>query len=207
MIVFKILICIVCGYVMGMFTTGVFVARYIGKTDIRQHGSGNVGTTNVLRTLGWLPSLLTLLGDTLKGVLAAWIGYLLLGDAGARLMGFFAVVGHIWPVISHFKGGKGIAASFGVLLFVDPLIMLVILAIQLVVIAVTKYMGLASIISCGLYVLSAFIFHRGEWTAIVFAIALAAVVIFAHRDNIRRLLNGKENKLEFSKIKRFNKAQ
>lgn len=207
MIVLKAIVCIVVGYCMGMFTTGVWVARYIGKTDIRKHGSGNVGTTNVLRTLGWLPSLLTLIGDMLKGILAAWIGYLLLGDVGARLMGFCAVVGHIWPVVSGFKGGKGIAASFGVLLFVDPLIMLALLIIQLLVIAVTKYMGLASILSCVLYVIATLLFHWGDAAAIVFAIALAVLVIFAHRDNIKRLLSGTENKLDFSKIKKFNQAR
>ena len=109
--VLRYALCAVIAYLLGNFTTGVYVTKWFSNLDIRKVGSGNPGTTNVLRTLGWLPSALTLLGDVLKGLLGGWIGYWIAGEMGARIGGAFAVAGHNWPMFAKFKGGKGIAAS------------------------------------------------------------------------------------------------
>lgn len=201
----KLILCILGGYAIGMLTTGVFVAKTIGNTDIRKHGSGSVGTTNVLRTLGWMPSLMTLAGDTLKGLVAALIGYLLLGDVGMRVMGFCAILGHVWPVSMRFKGGKGIATTLGVLLFIDPVISLCLLAFELVFIAVTRYVAPSSVLSCTMYFILSFVFHPGDWLAIVFAGMIALLVVIAHRENIGRLLRGTENRLDFKEINKLRK--
>ena len=103
--VLRYALCAVIAYLLGNFTTGVYVTKWFSNLDIRKVGSGNPGTTNVLRTLGWLPSALTLLGDVLKGLLGGWIGYWIAGEMGARIGGAFAVAGHNWPMFAKFKGG------------------------------------------------------------------------------------------------------
>ena len=99
--VLRYALCAVIAYLLGNFTTGVYVTKWFSNLDIRKVGSGNPGTTNVLRTLGWLPSALTLLGDVLKGLLGGWIGYWIAGEMGARIGGAFAVAGHNWPVFAN----------------------------------------------------------------------------------------------------------
>jgi glycerol-3-phosphate acyltransferase PlsY len=202
-IAIKYLIVILAGYFLGNFATGQWVGYRFGKTDIRNHGSGNQGTTNVLRTLGYLPSALTLLGDALKGALAALIGFWLLGPVGARLGGLMAIVGRLFPALYHFKGGKGIATALGVLIVTEidhPWVLLVLLAVQAAIIALTKYMSLASIVTAALYFVMTWILHRGEPAVVILAFILAALLISAHRKNITRLLAGVENKLDFSKF-------
>ena len=115
-------------------------------------GSGNPGTTNVLRTLGWLPSALTLLGDVLKGLLGGWIGYWIAGEMGARIGGAFAVAGHNWPVFAKFKGGKGIAASLGAILAIEPWFGLGCVVVEAVVVILTRY------VSAGLHLRRDFLF-------------------------------------------------
>lgn len=198
-IVLKYVLCAVIGYALGNFSTGMWIGYKFGKTDIRTHGSGNPGTTNVLRTLGWLPSILTLLGDALKASLAALIGLWLIGPEGARLAGLFALIGRIWPVMYKFQGGKGIATAAGVLLVTDPMALLVLLIIQVLVIAVTKYMSLASIFSAVLYFVYALVRLPHTPITMICCGALSALLIFAHRSNISRLLAGTENRLDFSK--------
>ena len=106
--VWRYAVIVVAGYLLGNISMGLIVSeRY--HMDIREHGSGNAGTTNVLRTLGWLPSVLTLVGDVLKSFLACLLGKWLAGEPGLLVGGFMAVVGHNWPVFSGFRGGKGMA--------------------------------------------------------------------------------------------------
>jgi len=201
----KYAIVIIIGYFLGNISAGQWIGRWFGKTDIREHGSGNQGATNMLRTLGYLPSILTLLGDALKGAVAALIGMWLLGPYGARIGGLCAVVGRVFPVMYRFKGGRGIGTGLGVLLVTDPLVVLCLLIIQVAVIAATKYMSVASLISPVLYFIAVLIIHNGQALPIALAALLAAVLIYAHRDNISRLIAGKENKLDFSKYKMRHK--
>ena len=118
--VIKCILAAVIGYLFGNIPSGVLIARIYGIGDIRKHGSGNTGTTNVLRTLGWLPSVLTLVGDCLKGYVACLIGKALCGDPGMLLAGLGAILGHDFPVFMGFKGGKGIATSLGLIIAINP---------------------------------------------------------------------------------------
>ncbi len=197
----------VIGYLLGTFTTGSVVAKYLANVDIKKTGSNNAGTTNVLRTLGWGPSLLTFAGDALKGIVAVLIGRWIGGTYGAYLGGIFVVLGHNWPVFAHFKGGKGIATSFGAILALNPLIALALLACQVLVVAVTKYMSVASIVSAVLFTVLVAALQWGDWLQIAFAAALSFLAIFSHRANIARLLNHSENKLDFQKINKLSKKK
>ena len=194
------------GYGLGTITTGTIVGRLMG-VDIRQTGSKNAGTTNVLRTLGWKASLFTFAGDAVKGVLAVLIGRWIGGLYGGYLSGILAVIGHNWPVFFHFKGGKGIATSFGVILALNPLIALIMVLWQIAVVAVTKYMSVASISSAVVFSILTTVSAWGDWLQIVFALILSMLAIFCHRENIVRLIHHRENKLDFAKINALSRKK
>ena len=196
----------VIGYLLGCIPCGVLIAKFYGHMDIRKTGSGNSGTTNVLRTLGWAPSLLTLAGDCIKGVLAALIGRWLGGEAGMLAGGLFAVLGHDFPVFMKFKGGKGIATSLGVSLVICPVVALLLTAIVIVIVAVTRIMSAATLaVSLAYPVLTWLLLPEGANPAlrIGFAVLLMILSFFCHRSNLRRLFRGEENKLDFHKINRL----
>lgn len=203
MIWLKVLLSGIIGYLLGNVSSGILVAKLYGVKDIRTTGSGNAGTTNVLRTLGWVPSVLTLLGDCLKGLIAALIGRWLGGELGMLVGGTCAVLGHDFPVFFGFKGGKGIATSWGLIFAVDVRIALLLLALVLVVVAVTRYMSMGSLSAAVLYPILTLIFKWGneKWLMyLLFALLASALTIFCHRANIERLLHGEENRLDFAKI-------
>ena len=199
--------CIVLGYLLGCFSTGIVVSKAMAHFDIRTKGSGNAGATNMLRTLGWVPSLLTFAGDILKAILACLLGTLLLGEKGSYLAGVACVVGHNWPVFYGFKGGKGVASSFGVLLFNTPLIAVCVLALNVAIVATTRIMSVASI-AAGLLnaVLSVILLHAKPFN-MVCGLILSAMLIFCHRENIRRLLQSRENKLDFRHINEISRKK
>ncbi|MEF9894501.1 MAG: glycerol-3-phosphate 1-O-acyltransferase PlsY [Clostridia bacterium] len=200
----KMAIVAVIGYLLGNFQTGVVISKALGKFDVRHRGSKSAGTTNVLRTMGWVPSLLTLLGDVLKGVLAALIGLWLGGIWGARLGGLCAILGHNWPALFRFKGGKGIATSLGLVLVLDPLIGVALVVCQVIVLKFTHTMSIASIASASLFSLLTVLFHWGDWAAIGFSLLITALALFSHRTNIHRLKHKSENKLDFKEIDRIS---
>jgi glycerol-3-phosphate acyltransferase PlsY len=191
----------VAGYFLGNISTGLFVGRYMANIDIRQHGSGNAGMTNVLRTMGWLPSVLTLAGDVLKGVIAGLFGRWLGGEAGAMLGGLAAIAGHNWPVLLGFKGGRGIATSLGAIIVVNPYIAIALVLIQAAVVALTRYMSVASLVSAAAYFVLTFIARFGAFTEIAFALTVTLLAVYSHRENIGRLIKHSENRLDFSKIR------
>ena len=201
----KWVLCALIGYALGNFSTGLIVAKQFAHIDIRKHGSGNAGSTNVLRTLGWLPSVLTLVGDVLKGVLGAVIGYLIMGDSGARLGGLCAVIGHNWPVAFGFKGGKGIATSLGAIIVIEPWFALALLVFEIAVIYLGRMVSVASIAAGVIYPLLTIIFRHQHWDWCLYAVIMGAMAIFSHRANIKRLLNGEENKLDFKKINKLDR--
>ena len=194
----------VVSYLLGNISTGLLVGRFFG-TDIRKVGSGNAGTTNVMRTLGWVPSVATLLGDVIKAILAMLFGMWIDPEFGKFIAGVSVVVGHNWPVFFGFKGGKGIASSLGVILMTDPWIALILLVIQFGILIPTKLMSLASIASAISYPILVAIFHWGDWGYILFGFILGFLAVYSHRSNIKRLLNKNENKLDFEKINEISK--
>jgi len=193
----------VAGYLLGNISIGIIVAsRY--KMDIRNYGSGNAGTTNVLRTLGWLPSAATLVGDALKSFAAASLGWWLAGDPGLLVGGLCAVVGHNWPVFNGFRGGKGMACALGMVCALNWPVALGLLGVEVLIAGLTGYVSLASIVTSALFpVVIGFIYPESGnfWVYLSFAIVLAAITIFSHRSNIRRLINGNENRINFKKIR------
>ena len=212
-LIWKLPVIAVIGYLLGNFQTGIMVSKAMGHFDIRHKGSKSAGTTNVLRTMGWVPSLLTLLGDVAKAALAALVGLWLgggwagWGGWGARLGGLCAIIGHNWPALFGFQGGKGIAASLGLILVIDPWIALCLVVCQAAVLLITHTMSVASLASAVLYVIMSAALHWGNWYEILFSLAVAALAFWSHRTNIDRLKRKRENKLDFEEIDRISKRR
>ncbi len=185
------------GYLIGSIPFSYLVAKAKGKLDIREHGSKNAGATNVFRVLGKKSGILALLLDMSKGILAAFIGYRYSIEM-AVFTGMFAVIGHCYPVFMKFKGGKGVATSGGMLLFVAPLEAFVLGSFMVLVIVITKYVSLASILAA---VIINFIFYF-KYHSIVISmpiLVISILVIYRHRGNIHRLLHHEESKINFKK--------
>ena len=201
----------IIAYLLGSISFSVIISKKMAGFDVREKGSGNAGSTNVLRTVGKKAAVLTLICDCLKGVLAILIAYIagnIVKDIDksflVQLTGIFVVIGHTFPVFFKFKGGKGVATSLGVLLMVNWQIGLICLVFALVLMALTRFVSLGSVAAAVLFpVLTVFI--RTNYLVpgnyIIFGIILAVLVIFNHRENVKRLLEGKENKLSFKSTK------
>ena len=198
MTVLKWILVLVVSYLLGCIQTGVIISG-AQHVDIRAHGSKSTGTTNVFRVLGAKASLVTFVGDVLKGVLACLLGLWLLGNTGASLAGIAVVLGHMSPVFYKFKGGKGVATSLGTSLVLNPLLGLILLAVSAVGIAITHVVSIFSIVSLVAFGLINPFLCKGDVAEIIYSIVLALLVVWAHRTNIKRLLSGTENKLDFSR--------
>ena len=205
------IVAILAAYLLGSISFSVIISKRMAGFDVREKGSGNAGSTNVLRSVGKKAAVLTLLGDVLKGVLAVLIAYiigLIAGDSVDKalllqLAGFFVVVGHTFPVFFEFKGGKGIATALGVLLIINWNVALICLVFALVIMAITRMVSLGSIIAAVLFPVLVLLMPHNAYLVdgmyFIFGIILAVLVIFNHRENVKRLLSGKENKLSFKK--------
>lgn len=204
---FKWVLIAVAAYFLGNISTGLLVGRAVGHIDIRKTGSGNAGTTNIMRTLGWFPSVLTLLGDVLKAVIAVVIGRAVAGEIGGYVAGVAVLLGHNWPVLFGFKGGKGMASSLGIIIATEPILALVLFVVQVIVLVATKYMSVASLCTAVLYPVLVAVLHHDNLAYVIFAVIAGALAIFCHRANIRRLLSHTENKLDFSKITALSKKK
>ena len=198
----KIFLTMLIGYLLGSISTGVLISGVFAKTDIRTQGSGNAGTTNMLRILGRKMALFTFVGDMLKGVIAVFIGkWLVGGDLGGLLGVVGAVLGHYYPLYFGFKGGKGIATSFGSLLFVFPVHALLALAVFIVLVALTHYVSVGSIAAAFVLPLLVVITRFDQPALWIITVCIGASVIWRHRANIARLMSHTESKLDFSKLK------
>jgi|AGTN01.1.fsa_nt_gi acyl-phosphate glycerol 3-phosphate acyltransferase len=199
------------GYLIGCISFGYISAKIFRGKDIREVGSGNAGTANVIRNYGWAVGLVTFAGDVAKGASAALIGGLLLQQAsaggvsllgmaaqqgvsiGAYIGGLAAVLGHIWPVFLKFRGGKGVAASFGVFLVIMPWQALIAFALCAAIIAVTRFVSLGSLIGTALMVACSAVFFFGDWWHHIASAILFLLVWYSHRANLKRLAEGREN--------------
>lgn len=189
---------IVAGYLLGSVDFGVIVPRLLG-VDIYGTGSGNPGATNVLRTMGRKEAALVLLGDLAKGVgaaaLGSWAGAPEHGTVIGFAAGLAAVVGHCFPVWHRFKGGKGVAAAGGMVAWLEPWALLILLGVFVVVVALTRKASLGSLVAAlGLVPALALFGHRG-WS-LGLAGAAVALIVLRHLPNIRRLAKGRENTIE-----------
>lgn len=195
-----ILLCAILGYLLGSLNSAIIISHTFLRRDIRAHGSKNAGTTNMLRTYGAKYAVLTLVLDMLKGAVAALIGYLIFHMGGAPVAGFFCVFGHMFPIYYRFKGGKGVATTGMVALMLDPWVFLVMLGVFVVITVGTRYVSLASVMCALLYPLLLHAFIPGGWTVLM-GLLTTGFVVFMHRENIKRLLAGKESKVSFGKKK------
>ena len=216
-----ILLSALIAYLLGSINTAVLVTGIVtkGKKDIRQMGSGNAGFTNVLRSVGKVPAIITIVCDALKCIIAVLIGGFIFSFAsvafqgespvfinelincGKYVAGIFCILGHSYPVYFHFKGGKGVAVAAASILCLEPLVFLIVILVFAAVVAMTKYVYLGSIMAALLYPLLLnriyFLLHQADPGIFVsgFSLLAALLVVIMHKDNIRRLLAGKESKL------------
>ena len=201
--IFLIIILSIVAYLLGSIPRSVWVGKAYFGVDVRDYGSGNAGATNTFRVLGTQIGILVLFLDILKGVTAAsLIHYLEFVPHGTDqfinlqlLFGLLAVVGHIFPVFENFKGGKGIATLFGMLIGIHYVLALACVGLFIVVLLLTKYVSLSSILAAISFpIFTIFVFKRDEPLLIAFGIAAAVLVVLTHKKNITRLLNGEESK-------------
>lgn len=205
-----ILIAIIA-YLIGSINFSVLISKKMAGFDVRTKGSGNAGTTNVLRTIGKKAAAITLLADILKGVVSVIIAVILgkiSGNADKALLvqiaGIAVILGHTFPIFFEFKGGKGVATSLGILLITNWQIGLICLVFAIVLMIITKIVSVGSIGAAILFpVLTMFISENYIVTEgsgyFVFSVIVALIVAFNHRANIKRLIEGKENKISFKK--------
>lgn len=187
----KIAIVIAC-YLIGSIPFSYLVSSWLGKKDIRHHGSGNVGATNVLRTMGLKHALLSAFGDVFKGVAAAWLGVFLGGGIWLLLCSMAAILGHCYPIYLKFQGGKGVATSAGALGYLMPIVLGVILAVFVVAVLIWRKVSLGSILAVGLAPLVAIFAYPDEKYLLILTLLVAYLVVFRHLANVKRLLNGTE---------------
>lgn len=214
-----LLLTAIIAYLCGSVNFAIIVTKLFSKTDIRDFGSGNAGATNVLRSQGKLPALFTTLGDLAKSILSVYVGGLLLnglqlqpysgldmeflGLVGAYTAGLFCILGHMFPVFFGFRGGKGVMTTLGMMLLLDWKVALILLALFTAVVLCTRMVSLGSILAgVGLpiatFLFRTYMYHQ-SWPTVWFCTGvitlISAIVIFRHRGNIKRIINGTENKI------------
>ena len=199
----------IIAYLLGSISFSVIISKKMAGFDVREKGSGNAGSTNVLRTVGKKAAVLTLVCDILKGVLAVLIAFIagkIFKDLDKALLvqlaGVFVILGHTFPVFFKFKGGKGVATSLGVLLMINWQIGLICLVFALVLMALTRIVSLGSIAAAVLFPVLVLFINQNYLVSktdnigyLVFSIILAVLVVFNHRTNLKRIFNGTENRL------------
>lgn len=216
MIVILIYIAVaVISYLLGSLNFGIIISNKFKNDDVRQHGSGNAGTTNMLRNYGKLWGALTIIGDMAKVGVAILISVYILKATNVydlleeffddntlivvkSFSGLFCVIGHIFPCFFGFKGGKGVATAGGMVFAVDWRIALILLAVFVVIVLITKYVSLGSIVMALLYPILIFIFYHSALITIISAV-FTLIIIISHRGNIKKLITHTENKISFKK--------
>ena len=196
----------IIAYFIGSISFSVIFSRKFAGFDVRDKGSGNAGTTNVLRSVGKKAAAITLICDILKGIVAIAIAIIaskIWTDVNAEILkylaGFFAILGHTFPIFFEFRGGKGVATSLGVLITLNWKIGLICLVFGVILIALTKMVSVGSILSAILFPILMIFMGNVKFETIIISLLIALLVIFNHRANIKRIQNGTENKISFKK--------
>lgn len=209
--VLRCVLAAIAGYLIGCISFGYVAGKLFKGKDIREVGSGNAGTANVIRNYGWAIGLFTFIGDVAKGVGAALLGSVLcpqptsggFGLLGATdpiavgicIGGLAAIIGHIWPVFLKFRGGKGVATSLGVFLMMMPMYTAIVLGFCIILIAITRTMSVGSLTGTLLMTACSFAFYFGDIWHHATCVLLFLLVFYSHRANLKRLAEGKENQL------------
>ena len=202
------IICFLGAYLLGSVPSAVWIGKNFYGIDVRQHGSGNAGATNTLRVLGKKAGFIVLGIDALKGFAAASLAIYILPDAGDEnllliykmVLGFVAVLGHVYPVFAGFKGGKGIATLLGIVMALNAWLALYCFILFVLTVSITRYISVGSMLSAMVSPLIAFwLNHYNINPLFYFCCVVAILVIFTHRSNIKRLAAGSENRFSFNK--------
>lgn len=203
----QVLIAIIISYIIGSIPSGFLLTKYVMKKDVRQYGSGNIGATNVARVMGLKSGVLVAVFDILKGYLGVLVGQMILGSNLSTAILFVAVAaiaGHDWSLFLGFSGGKGVATTFGVILRLYPLAFLIYAVIWITLVFITRYVSLGSILgSMSLPITLYFSSFAGRH--VFFAVLLSLFVMYTHRENIKRLLKGEENRMDPDKLGKSGK--
>lgn len=207
------LACIVIPYLLGSMNFGIIISKIKYGDDIRKHGSGNGGTTNMLRTYGKGMAALTLVCDMLKCVVSVTLGCALMGLMfGGYLAGLFCILGHMFPIYYRFKGGKGVACLAAMILMLNPVVFAILFVMFVIIVAFSKYVSLGSVMCALIYpvllnrmdlILADYLAANDLFTGTdtLIAVLVAVLVVFMHRENIKRLLAGTESKISLGKGK------
>jgi acyl phosphate:glycerol-3-phosphate acyltransferase len=196
----EIIVILILAYLLGSIPSGLIIGKVFYKTDIREHGSGNLGGTNTFRTLGVKAGLAVTIADILKGTLAASLPVIFSADIHMLLVGIFAVIGHTYPIFAGFRGGKAVATSGGVLLAYTPLMFLIVLMVFFLGLYITKYVSLSSMLAgLSAIVYAVVIGSIREWDIplIIVVFVLVSFIFYRHRANIKRILNKTEPKIKW----------
>ena len=197
-----VFLCVVIGYLLGSLNSAIIISHLFLRRDIRAHGSKNAGATNMLRTFGKRYAVMTLALDMIKAAVATALGFLVCNIfIGAPVAGFFCIFGHMFPLYYRFKGGKGVACTAIVALMIDPWTFLVMFFCFFAIVLMTRFVSLASIMCAFLYPLLLNAFFPGGWVVLM-GILTTCFVVFMHRENIKRLYEGKESKIDLSIFKK-----
>jgi acyl phosphate:glycerol-3-phosphate acyltransferase len=199
-------------YLFGSFPTAIIAGKLLKKIDIREHGSGNAGATNVVRVLGWQAGLVVLLIDMFKGFVPVfWLTPILVASAEnviyfQILAAIMAIIGHIWTIFAGFKGGKGVGTAAGVFLGIAPMALSIALVFFIAIVALTRYVSLGSLVAALIFAVTLAIQKYVLLVAVpdvlmIIGIIVVVLIWFAHRENIKRLLSGTESKISFSSSK------
>ncbi len=193
--IWSALICLLVGYLLGNIQTAIIVSRAYYHDDVRNHGSGNAGSTNMVRVYGYGPGAITFAGDFTKAFLGVLLGQLVCGEIGGYIAGFFVVIGHCWPIFDGFRGGKGVASSYSIAIFTFPLGALCAILIGGLILLLNKKMSIMSLTTMLLFFLATLVFRLNDLPLVILAGLLTIVVFVRHIDNIQRLLHGEEQRL------------
>lgn len=217
MLILCYLVTALAAYCLGSINFAILISKIKYNDDIRKYGSGNAGMSNMLRTYGKGAAVMTFLGDALKTAISVLIGMILVGSlhGGNYVAGFFAVLGHVFPCYYRFRGGKGVVAAAIGILMIDPRVFLILIVIYLFVVLIWRYMSLGAVI-CAMcyplvvYAVDSFMFTQigvNNPVAVIFAVVIGLFVIIMHRENIKRLMTGKERKITVGNKKRKEETE
>ena len=190
-----ILACVLAGYLLGNIQTAIMVSKWYYHDDVRNHGSGNAGSTNMVRVFGFGPGAITFAGDFTKALLSVLVGQMICGTVGGYIAGLFVVVGHCWPMFAGFRGGKGVASSASLMIFTFPLGAGIALAIGAIILSINKRVSIVSMSSILLFFICTLIFRLNDLPLVLLAGLLAIIVYVRHIENIKRILHGEEQRL------------
>lgn len=196
--IFAALLAAAIGYLLGNVQTSILISKFYFHDDVRGHGSGNAGSTNMLRVFGLRPGVLTFIGDFSKAIIAVLLGRLVMGTLGGYIAGLFAVIGHCWPVLAGFRGGKGVASTVGIGIMVFPLGGLVAILVGALLVLLTKRVSVMSLSGVLAFLVMVLIFRHDNPALLILTILLFVLVYLRHIDNIKRLIRGEEKPLRNS---------